>query len=293
MNHVHNILSYATPFLLAAIGGLFTEISGMLNIALEGLMLCGAFFGILGTMITGSLFLGILIAVTASMLLALMYGYLSIKLESNFFITGLGTNLFAAGMATLISKWYFGVKGNVTLPDSQSLSAVNIPILEKIPVLNQLFSGYTIITYLSWFIVIGAVIVIYKTSFGLNLRAAGYSPQVLRSNGANPDKYKLAAIIISGATCGLAGAQLSLKLGSWVPNITAGRGWIALVAIYLGFKHPIGVATACIVFALAEYLGIALQNVQGIPESLMPAFPYFITLLALGISTVVRKKIGK
>ncbi len=290
---IHMILAYTTPFLLAASGGLLTEISGMLNIALEGLMLFGAFFAILGTALTGSIAAGILIAIAASVLLAMLFAYLSINLESNIFITGLGTNLFATGAAAFISLWQFGTKGVFRLENGLSLGNIEIPLISKIPFIGDMISGHSIITYIGWITVAGIFFLIYRTTFGLNLRGAGYYPQALRSKGADPDKYRITAILISGGTCGLAGAQLSLTLGAWVPNITAGRGWIALVAIYLGYKHPVGTALACLFFAAAEFGGITLQGILNVPASLMLAFPYVITFIALALITVLRKKTAK
>ena len=287
---IHIAIAYATPFLLAAIGGLLTEISGMLNIALEGLMLFGAFFAILGASLTGSLAFGIIIAIAASLLLATLFGYLTIRLKSNIFITGLGTNLFATGAVALTSEWYFGVNSVVRLDNGLRLGNINIPLVSKIPVLGDILSGHTAITYLSWLIVAAVMVLVYRTSFGLNLRGAGYYPQALRSKGADPDRYRFIAIVASGGACGLAGAQLSLNLGAWVPNISAGRGWIALVAIYVGFKHPLGTAAACLLFALAEYAGITLQGILDVPASLMLAFPYLVTLVALSVVTIARRE---
>ncbi|MBN1647689.1 MAG: ABC transporter permease [Spirochaetales bacterium] len=287
---IHIVIAYATPFLLAATGGLLTEISGMLNIALEGLMLFGAFFAILGTSLSGSLAVGIIGAVLASFLLAALFAYLSIRLKSNIFITGLGTNLFASGAVALTSLWFFGSKGVIRLDNGLSLKGITIPLIAKVPVLGDMLSGHTVITYLSWLIVAAAMLVIYRTSFGLNLRGAGFYPRALRSRGADPDRYRFIAILASGVTCGLAGAQLSLNLGAWVPNISAGRGWIALVAIYLGYKHPLGTAAACLLFALAEYGGISLQGRLHVPASLMLAFPYIVTFIALSIVTIARRE---
>ena len=290
---IHNVIAISTPFLLASIGGLLTELSGSLNIALEGLALFGAFFAIVGAYLTGNLFAGIVAAIVASTLLAALFAFLSIGLKSNYFIVGLGVNLLASGAAAFFSLWIFGAKGVIRLPNNLSLGNVKIPLIDKIPVLGEILSGHTAITYLSWLVLIAAVVLIYKTNFGLELRASGYYPQALRSKGLDPDKYKVIATLISGGTCGLAGAQLSLTLGSWVPNITSGRGWIALVAIYLGMKRPLGAAGACLIFAAAEYFAISMQGVLPLPASVALTFPYLVTLIALVVITVGRRRSGR
>jgi general nucleoside transport system permease protein len=271
-----------TPFLLAATGGLFTELSGLLNIALEGLMLTGAFFSVVFAAATGSLFLGILLGVLCSLLLALLYAAVTLYLRANPFIAGLATNLFASGFTVVMAFRLYGTKGVIQFPGIPRLPVLAVPeALQRVPVLGDILFGHNVIVYLTWGLVLLSALVIYRTPFGLRIRAVGASPRTASALGMDPRRYQLAGILASGLTCGLAGALLTLGLSAFVPEITAGRGWIALVAIYLGNKTPWGIAAACLVFGVAESLSNFAQGVMKVPVDFILALPYLITVAAL------------
>lgn len=277
---IHNTVGIMTPFLLAATGGLFTEMAGMLNIALEGLMLIGAFFSVVFASYTGSLLAGVLLGIICSMLVALIFGYISLYLKANIFISGLATNLLASGLTVVLAFRLFGNKGVIRF-EIASLPELSIPVMQRIPVLGDLLIGHNIFVYLSWIIVFLAAVVIYRTPFGYRIRGTGLNPGTMASLGLKPRNYQMSGILISGFTCGLAGALLTLKLGAFVPNITSGRGWIALVAIYLGNKTPLGIVIASFVFGFAESLSNYAQGAINIPADFILAFPYAITVLAM------------
>ena len=278
---LHNTIRIMTPFLFAAIGGLFTELAGMLNIALEGLMLIGAFFSVIFTAFTGNLFLGLTLGILSSVLVALIFGWISLYLKANIFITGLTTNLLAPGLTTVLAFQIFGNKGVIRFENIPNLTHITIPIIRRIPLLNDILSGHNFLVYLSWLTVIIAAIVIYETPFGLRLRATGLNPRAIESYGLKPRRIQLAAILISGFTCGLGGSMLSLEMGAFVPNLTAGRGWIALVAIYLGSKRPLGIVIASFVFALTDSISNYVQGITSVPADFILATPYMVTLLAM------------
>jgi ABC-type uncharacterized transport system permease subunit len=279
---VHNAVGIMTPILLAATGGLFTELAGVLNIALEGLMLIGAFFSVVFASLTGSLFLGILLGVLASMLAALLFGYVSLYLRANIFITGLATNLLASGLTVILSFEFFGNKGVIQFADIPRLAVLSADAaIQGLPIIGDILFGHSVLVYLSWLIVAIAAIVVYRTPFGLRLRGTGSSPEAIVSLGLDPRRYQLAGILISGFTCGLAGAVLTLGLAAFVPGITSGRGWIALVAIYLGNKTPWGIVIASFVFGFAESFSNHAQGVMEIPADFILAFPYIITVIAM------------
>ena len=283
---LHNSISIMTPFLLAAIGGLFTELSGMLNIALEGLMLIGAFFSVIFTAFTGSIFIGILCGILATLLTAFVFGYISLYLKANIFIAGLATNLLAPGLTTVLAFKIFGNKGVIrfNIPD---IPVLHISTLERIPILGDTLIGHNILVYISWLLVIIAVIVIYKTPFGLRLRGTGLNPKTIRALGLNPRYYQLLAILISGFTSGIGGAFLTLNMGAFVPNITAGRGWIALVAIYLGNKRPLGIVIASFIFGFTESFSNFAQGIaKGVPADFILALPYLVTVIAMILFSV-------
>jgi ABC-type uncharacterized transport system permease subunit len=285
---IHNSIDIMTPFLLAAIGGLFTELTGMLNIALEGLMLIGAFFSVIFAAFTGSLLLGILLGILASMFVALVFGLISLYLKANIFISGLATNLLASGLTVVLAFQIFGNKGVIRFESIPRLPVLAIPLIQHVPLLGDIFIGHNVLVYLSWVCVAVAAVVIYRTPFGLRTRATGLGPSTVASLGLNPRGYQLKAILISGFTCGLAGAVLTLKIGAFVPNITAGRGWIALVAIYLGNKTPFGIVIASFIFGMAEALSNYAQGAINIPADFVLAFPYIITVFAMIVYSIWR-----
>lgn len=285
---IHNAVGIMTPFLLAAIGGLMTELAGMLNIALEGLILMGAFACVAAAGLTGSLFLGLVIGISVTLLLALLFGVITLYLRANVFITGLATNLLAGGLITVTAFAVFGNKGVILFPRLPDIPRLSLPGLEGIPLLGDLLMGHTPFTYLSWLLVLLAAVLLYRTPFGFHLRGAGVNPRALQSLGLHPRRYQLAGILLSGLTCGLAGAVLTLELGAYVPNISAGRGWIALVVIYLGGRTPQGILAASFIFALAESFSNYAQGFINVPADFILAFPYFLTVLAMVIYSIIQ-----
>lgn len=278
---IHSSIGIMTPFLLAAIGGLFTELTGMLNIALEGLMLIGAFFSVVLASVTGSLFLGVLLGICITMFIALIFGLISLYLKANIFISGLATNLLASGLTVVLAFKLYGNKGVILFKNLNKLPVLNIPILQKIPVFGDILIGHNVFVYISWILVLIAAAVIYKTPFGIRLRGTGYNAEAVTSLGLKPRSYQLAAILISGFTCGIAGAVLTLNLGAFVPNITSGRGWIALVAIYLGNKTPLGIVIASFIFGFAESFSNYAQGVMNVPADFILSIPYIVTVVAM------------
>ncbi|MCK5250560.1 MAG: ABC transporter permease, partial [Spirochaetaceae bacterium] len=150
-----------------------------------------------------------------------------------------------------------------------------------IPILSSLLSGHNVIVYISWVLLIISGIVIYRTPFGMRLRAVGHDEKAARSIGINTIRIQFAALLISGFTCALGGAVLSMTLGAFVPNITSGRGWIALVIIYLGRKTPVGILIGSLIFGFVEYLSNYLQTTSDIPSGLLLSLPFFATVIAL------------
>jgi len=288
----HNAVGIMTPFLLAATGGLYTELRGMLNIALEGLMLIGAFFGVVFAGLTGSLALGVILGIASSMLAALLFGTVTLSLKANVFIAGLATNLLASGLTVVLAFQLFKNKGVVRF-ELGRLPVLDIPVLHGIPLLGDLLLGHNVLVYVSWAIVLVSMVVIYRTPFGLRLRGTGLGAPTIASLGLRPQSYQLAGILISGFTCGLAGAWMTLNLAAFVPNITSGRGWIALVAIYLGNKTPLGIVLASFIFGLAEAFSNYAQGALEVPADFILAFPYAITVLAMILYSIWRHYRGR
>jgi len=290
---LHNGIGIMTPFLLAATGGLFSDVAGAFNIALEGLMLIGAFFSVLFVSLTGSLLAGILLGVLASVLASLLLASVAIYCRANIFIAGLATNLFASGLTVTLAFRIFGNKGVVRFPGIPRPPALAIPGFSRIPVLGDVIAGHDVFVYASWAILLLTAVILYKTPFGLRIRGCGLNSEAMISLGLNPKRYKLCGILASGLTCGLAGAMLTLKMGAFVPEITSGRGWIALVAIYLGNRTPLGIFVACIVFGFAESLSNYAQGVIKVPADFILAFPYIVTVIAIIGYSILRHSRSK
>jgi len=287
---VRSAVDIMTPLLLAATGGLFTELAGMLNIALEGLMLTAAFAAVVAASACQSLLAGLAVGILSSLALALLFGAVTLRLKANLFITGLAVNLLASGLTAVLSLRIFGSKGVILLEASSRLPALRLPGLEPLPLVGELLSGHNPFVYLSWVLLALSALILYQTPLGLRLRGAGKDPQTLVSLGLKPERYQLLAILFSGLSCGIAGSLLSLRLGAFVPNITAGRGWIALVAIYLGNRTPLGLLVAAFLFALAEAAANYAQGVLGVPTNFILAFPYLVTVLAMILYSVLRRR---
>ena len=260
-----------TPLLFAATGGLFPALAGMLNIALEGLLLIGAFAAIAGVYYTGSLAGGIIAAVCASVVLSALLAFTTINLRSNVFIAGLAANLLAGGLTVILSFYLFNTRGVVVLYD------ITNP--------NQ-----GVYVCASWLLLLASWVVIYHTPFGYRLRACDKQPDALISLGIYPDIYRWAAFLVSGFFCGIGSSFLSLNLGAFVPNMTAGKGWIALVVIFLGGRHPLGLIAAALVFGVAESFSNYAQGLFNVPADFILAMPYLLTLLAMVLASVWGKR---
>ena len=272
-------LDVLTPVLLAGLGGLFTELAGILNIGLEGMILVGAFAGLVVLHASESYLVALLAAAAAGLLLGVIFATCAIRLRANVFITGLGINLLAAGVLPFISSALFDIKGVLRFD--------NVAPLPRM--LPGVLGGQTALFYLALLLVGAAHLVIYRTPFGLRLRTTGSAPELLRERGLSPERYKRLAIWISGLAAGLAGGALALRLGVYLPNISAGRGWIALVTIFLGYRAPVGVFLAALLISVTEGIANSAQAVVELPNTLLLALPYLLTLLALILYSALRR----
>ncbi len=290
---ISSIVDIMTPFLLAALGGLVTELAGSLVIALEGFILVGAFVALAVAGATGSALAGIAASAVFVTAAAWAFGRFTIGTKANIFITGLAVNLFAAGLTAWASAVLFGTKGVVKPAGLEPLARLSIPAIERLPVIGGLLSGHTVFAYLSWILALALAVFLKRTRTGLRIRASGMDAQAATVRGVDPDRYRLIAISLSGFFCALAGAGLSLGAGAYIPNISSGRGWIALVAIYLGGRTTGGVVAASAVFAVAEYLSNIAQGTVAIPGSLLLAFPYLVTFAVFVGYAIYKKGRGK
>lgn len=272
-------LAIALPILLAALGGLFTEAAGILNVALEGLIVAGAFAFAVAAEGTGSLALGVAAALACSAALALLAAAAADRLSANPFVAALAVNLLVAGAVGLASEHVFGTKGVVPL-DALLSPRVELGFLSEIPFLGSVLFRQRGISYLLAAACAIAAVAYSATPFGLRLRALGMKEGSLRIAGVDPRAVRYWAYAASGAACALAGIALARSIGAWVPNIASGRGWIALVVVYLGRKRPAGLLAAALGFGLLFALSNAAQSVLSVPPELVLALPYAATAAA-------------
>lgn len=283
-------LRTATPILLAALGGLFTEQAGVLNIALEGIMLSGAFTAVAVNYFSGSWLLGVLAAVLMGLLTAWILAVFILKLNATEVIVGMGINLFASGLTAFLLRTMWTDKSELA-QGLVALPRLNIPGLAKIPILGPLFSGHSLLVYVALAMVFVTHFVIYRTRLGLRIRAVGKNAEATASVGIDTLKLRYIAACLSGALCGLAGAHLSLgMLTMFTDNMTAGRGFMALAVIYFGDAKPYMVALGAILFGCAEALSMRLQSL-GLPSHFIIMIPYVFTVIALIAMSINKKKV--
>lgn len=269
----------AIPITLAAIGGTFSERSGIINIGLEGMMLMGAFGAVVGTHLTGSPWLGILFALLCGALMGLLHAVLSIRYKANQVVSGVGINVLAGGFTTVMVKLIWGkegMSGRVT-----SLPSVTVPHLSQIPYIGDFFKDQSPIMYLTILIVLGGWYLMYRTKIGLRLRALGDHPEAAATAGIPVKKYRYLFVMLSGILAGLGGAYLSIVQNNlFVQNMTAGRGFMALAANIFGGWSPLGSFVASLIFAFAQAIRFNMIGVQ-IPDQFVQMLPYLVTLIVL------------
>lgn len=284
----------ATPLLLACLAGLFSERAGIFDIGLEGKMLAAAFFSAAVAALTGSVWLGLLAGIAASVILSGLHGLASITFRGNQLISGVAINFLAAGMTVLIAQDWFQQGGRTpSLMGGARFAPINLPFAETLsglpflgPIYADLISGHSILVYVAFLMVPLTWWVLFRTRFGLRLRAVGENPAAVDTAGVSVVGLRYAAVAICGVLCGIAGAYLSTALqAGFVKDMTAGRGFIALAALIFAKWRPWYALSACLLFGLLQAIAIRFQsvNIGGfiIPVQFMEALPYILTVVIL------------
>ena len=273
-------LRLAVPLGFAALGGLYSERSGVLNIALEGMLLTGAFTSAAATFSTGNPWLGILASLIAGGLVGLLHAVLCMTLRVDQLVSGLAINLVASGLTSFLARLVFNGSSTQQLP---GIGAIIIPGLANIPLIGPLLFQEDILVYLLFILVILTTYILFKTSFGLTLRAVGESPKAADTAGISVQTVRYIAVVISGTLASLGGAYLTLvQVRFFAEGMSAGKGFIAIAALIFGRWHPFGSALACLLFGATEALQLRIQALgANIPYQFLVMLPYAIALLAL------------
>ena len=276
---VASTLALATPLIFAALGGTVSERSGVVNIALEGMLLAGAFGYFVGAGATHSALAGVGGAMLAAAVLAMSLGYLSVWFPVDQVVLGVAVNLAATGGTAFLFRSIFGVGSSQTVPE---IGNVTVPGLTRLPVVGPAFFHLSPLTYLSLLCVLGAWAFFRFTRPGLWVRATGESPEAADAAGIHVFRLRFIAVVASGALCGLGGAFVLSQVSQFSEDMTAGAGFIALAAVILGRWEPPGALLACLLFALFESLQTALQ-IAGIrvPHQFLQMIPYVLTIVVL------------
>jgi ABC-type uncharacterized transport system permease subunit len=287
---VHDILQNAAPYILAAMGGLLTERAGVINIALEGLMLVGALAAVLIAHYTHVPMAGVVGAALIGIAFVSLLAVFHLYMRADIILGGLALNLLAAGGTVYLLYAITGDTGDSSSLHSYPLSEISIPVIKHIPIIDGL-SGQSIIVYLSLASLPAVAYFLYRTRLGTHIRAVGESEAAVLEAGLDARAIKWKALAISGAFCAVAGAQLSMDATTtFVRDMTQGRGFIALGAIYLGAKHPVGTFLAALVFGVFDTLATTLQVDTSFPTDIVLMLPYIATLVALLIDGQRRRR---
>lgn len=283
-------LRMTAPLILVALGGLLAQQAGMINVALEGLMLVGAFFGVLAAYYAQNPWAGVLAAVAAGGLFAALMAWAVLKLRANLIVAGLALNLLALGLTRYLLQVLFSTRGAFAPERLPGLGIVDSPFLRRIPFLGDVVLGHSPLVYLSWLLALLVAVFLKYVPEGLQLRAAGENPEAARSLGIHVDRMRALALIVSGCLAGLGGVQLSLgNLQLFFENMTNGRGFIALAAIYFGQARPGATVLACLLFGLFEAIQIRLQTRMGVPPQWPQMLPFALVIIALTLISIYRR----
>jgi general nucleoside transport system permease protein len=288
-----SMIRLATPYIFAAIGETFSQRSGVLNLGVDGIMLLGAFAAYYVVFLTGNLLLGILAAIIAGGLLGLMMAFISVTLQAEQGISGIGLYLFGLGFSELLFQQLVGTPESVN-----GFQRLTFPILSDIPYIGEVFFNHNLLVYIAFLMVPIAAFVLNRTTFGLNIRAVGQNPQAADAVGVRVGRIRYMTVTFGGIMAGLAGASLSIALLKvFQQNLTSGMGFIAVALVYFGGWRPFGVLAGALLFSFVNALQLQVQVLenqfaifQQIPSEFAVMAPYVITIIALALASNQREQ---
>lgn len=286
---LNSTLRMMTPILYAALAAALSNKVKIVNISMEGVMLTGAFFGIVVNYFTNNIFLAILGSVVSGFIVSAIVAVFIVKFKANPVVVGLATNTMMSGLTIYLMYIIFNTRGVFTDPSLKRLPRVNLPIIKDIPFIGDVLRNLNLIDYLAFIIAIGLYVFLYKTIIGYRVRAIGINEEAAKSLGTKTDVYKFWVVALSGILSGLAGALLSMgSVTLFIQNITSGKGYIALAANNIGQSHPLGVLVSTIFFGFSQSLGSVLQG-TALKSQITQSIPYVATIIALIFFTIQRR----
>ncbi len=288
---LYDMISFSAPIILCVLGGNFAHKANVLNIALEGMLLMGAFSSVLFVMITKNYFLGIVISILITLLLGLVFSFMSVTKKGNPIIAGLAINLLASAISSFILKTMSMANLNVNSIVDVAKQKIQIPLIKDIPFIGGIISGHPFITYLSFIGIFIMWLIMYKTKLGVYVRVVGENDDAAISVGIKPNRIKYIAILIGAVCCALAGANLALeKMALFTNGMSAGIGFIAIAAIFCGKGRPVRTSLYAMLFGLTQALAINLNISAGPASGLLNTLPYFMIIVILAVVSVIQLK---
>jgi ABC-type uncharacterized transport system permease subunit len=274
-------LAAAVLLLLPALGGTISERSGVVNIAMEGMMLTGAFFGVVADLAWHNVWLATGVAMLAGGLMATVHAVVSIQFRADQIVSGIAINIFAAGITVFLINRIYGLQDVGHIRQNELLPYINIPGVDQIPFFGKVLFQQNVIVYVALALLVLTHIVLFRTRLGLRIRAVGEHPQAADTAGINVYAIRYGAVITSGLLSGLSGAFLAIGISNtFVPNMTDGRGYIALAAMIFGKWTPFGAFVACIIFGLGQAI-YDNNSIIHVSPYLLSMLPYLLTLIVL------------
>lgn len=278
---IHTMIGLATPFLYAAIGETFAQTSGVVNLGVDGIMLLSAFAAFYVTLVSGSLWLGLLAAAVVGLLMGLLMSLVSVTLKAEQGVSGIGLYMFGLGMSSLLFKILVG-----TVKTIDGFKPLPIPFLSDIPVAGKMLFRTNILVYCAFLLVPLAWWVLNKTTLGLKIKSVGQAPAAADSLGISVNGIRYLSVCIGSVLAGIAGASLSISLlNLFQDNLTAGQGFIAVALVYFGGWSPVGVLGGALLFSVVNSFQLWMQVLGAkIPSNIAVMLPYLLTIIALTIS---------
>lgn len=283
-------LRSATPLLLAALGEIYAERSGILNLGVEGMMAMGALSSFVAALLTGNPWAGVLVGLIVGAAMSLIHGTISIHLKGNQVVSGLALTMFGLGLSSVIGRMYVGNQ----LPVEARFLPQPLEPLASIPVIGRVLFDHDPLFYLSLVLAVALWFILNRTRYGIIIRSTGENPAAVDAMGISVSRVRYAATVLGGALAGLAGAYLSISYNpTWIENMTAGRGWIALALVIFALWDPVRAVLGAYLFGIVEASGYTLQA-MGYSQWLLNGLPYLLTIviLTLGATESMRRKMG-